>query len=205
MLRGECKLCVASYTKHAAAEEEADTRQQLKIGLRKTHVTMLQRWSVMERSSARSSPTSRNGMFRLPLPVCEYQQGAPRGRAHRQIHPRFANTIPQKQRSLGCLCTRPGYIKSGHLDRLNGTVFISLTSLQGVQLACHSRVVSCLIGACRRRAPAPAHDEDRGDEHHHTPDAVIRDACLSYLFDGFFAGHTFMSSMTAENRGSLSD
>jgi hypothetical protein len=28
---------------------------------------------------------------------------------------------------------------------------------------------------------------------------------LSYLFDGFSAGHTFMSSMTAENRGSLSD
>lgn len=40
-----------------------------------------------------------------------------------------------------------------------------------MQLACHGRVVRRLVGACRRRAPAPAHDEDRGDEYNHTPDA----------------------------------
>ena len=53
----------------------------------------------------------------------------------------------------------------------NKNFFISLTSLQGGQLACHGCVALCLVGACRRRTPAPAHDEDRGDEDHHTPDA----------------------------------
>jgi hypothetical protein len=53
MLRGECKLCVASYTKHAAAEEEADTRQQLKIGLRKNarhHASTMVRNGTVKRA-----------------------------------------------------------------------------------------------------------------------------------------------------------
>ena len=34
-----------------------------------------------------------------------------------------------------------------------------------------ARVRALLVGACRRRAPAPAHDEDRRDKYHYIPDA----------------------------------
>ena len=96
------------------------------------------------------------------LVMCEMTNVNPIGRISPKCAGMYSDDNEMALKRVHDFCRTYGVAKLGVPTKIS-------LSLQGVQLACHGCVVLCLVGACRRRTPAPAHDEDRGDEDHHTP------------------------------------